>query len=92
MSWDPIPEKQSIHTLPSYSKHNSEFILTTKTSLNKHTKIELLEEVIRLHSIIREISIELGIVKTSKTGERAVKLHFVSNIVNLIRACWEYNL
>ena len=69
-----------------------EFKLTTKTALNKHTKTELVEEVVRLQELIRNVAIEMGFAASAKGGEHGFNLHFVSNTATLIEAGWSLNL
>lgn len=70
----------------------SEWQVTTKAQLKKCTKEELIDEVHRLQGITREVAVELGVARRSKSSEYTIDVHFVSNLMTLIKAAWSFNL
>ena len=89
MSWAPVPGRKKGQRIP---KRDLDFAVTTKAVLKGKTKGDLVDEVYRLQTLVREVAVELGITKRSKHGELVIKPHFISHIINAVRAGWSYNL
>jgi len=90
-SWDKTPKKVPRFDKPQREKY-SDFDVTTKAQLKKCTKEELVGEVNRLQSHIRNVAVELGIARRTPSSEHVIDPQFVGNIIALIRAAWSFNL
>ena len=90
-NWEKSPEKVPRFDKPQREKY-SDFNITTKAQLKKRTKEELVNEVYRLQTHIRGISVELGIARRTPSSEHVIRLQFIGDIIALIRAAWSFNL
>ena len=89
VGWGPIPTK----TKPNKGKSAYvDFAVSTKVKLNKCSKKELVNEVVRLQTLMKSIAMELGICRRSATGGTYFRLHFVSDIIALLKLAWRRNL
>jgi len=62
--------------------------LPAKDDLAKRTKEELLDEVIRLQSVLWEILVELGIARRTPHSECCFDVGFVANVKTLAKNAW----
>lgn len=82
--WDEIPGKEM--SQPYNPNTKSDWAVTPKTHLKQNTLTQLVSEVHRLQTLVREIAIEYGLERRSKTSEHYSPIHFVSNTIDLLRS------
>jgi len=90
--WEPIPDQKPLHCRMVQPERYHEFEITPKSKLNAHTKSDLVNEVHRLQTLMREIAVEVGIARRSKGGEYTIARNFISNIIKLLRIGWSVNI
>ena len=83
---------RATHKIPTKPERCVEFEVSTVSELIGHTKVELINEVVRLQNVVREVAVELGIARSSPTSEYKIGLHFAASIVNLVKSAWSFNL
>lgn len=89
-AWNPVPGKVKEYLQPP--KKAVVYKPSTKAALNKRTKTELVDEIVRLQTLVRSIAIAMGITPNSKTGECVIDVHFADDTKQLIKAGWSLNL
>lgn len=90
--WAPVPGKDPSRKRDARPETHREFEVTTKAQLKSRTKDELVEEVHRLQTNMREIAIEMGIARRSKGSEYTIDPHFCGNVISILKASWSHNL
>jgi len=83
-NWTPVPGKEPRRRVMQVGRY-IEFETASKAQLKVCTQVELINEVYRLQKLVRNITVELGICRNKKTSEYAFDIHFVGNIINLIK-------
>ena len=90
MSWDLISDGRKKPRKPL--KVGMEFEVTAKTKLKTYTKNDLVEEVYRLQTTIRELAVIFGVARNAKSSEYTIDPHFVPNAMVILKAAQTRNL
>lgn len=99
--WEVPPERKSTYSRPKHeprtiTKHVSmaddDYAIPTEEQLASKTKTELIEEVMRLQKLVREIAVELGLARRCPSSECVIDMHFVGHIQTIVKGNWRYKL
>ncbi len=90
--WTPPPKRAPQRTRVARSIMRCEFEITSKNQLRQHTKDELVNEVHRLQTNMRELAVTCGIARRTPSSEYCFDAGFVSDMIAILKASWSFNL